>query len=82
MLYLGRPREAREEWRVERGEKALDLMEQHLQSRSFFVGDAVSVADVALVAYSRVAHEGGFDLSSRPNLRGWIARTEQALGIN
>jgi glutathione S-transferase len=81
MLYLGRPREAREDWRVERGEQALDLMEQHLQGRSYFVGDAVSVADVTLLAYSRVAHEGGFDLTSRPNVRNWIARAEQALGI-
>lgn len=81
MLYLGRPREAREDWRVERGEKALDLMEQHLQSRSFFAGDGATVADVALVAYTRVAHEGGFDLSSRPQLRAWIARSEQVLGI-
>jgi glutathione S-transferase len=81
MLYLGRPREAREDWRVERGERALDLMEQHLQGRSYFVGDAVSVADVTLLAYSRVAHEGGFDLTSRPNVRNWIARAEQALGI-
>ena len=79
MLYLGKPKESREAWRVERGEKALDLMERQLAGRSFLVGDSVSIADIALVAYTRVAHEGGFDLTGRPNLRAWIARCEAAV---
>jgi glutathione S-transferase len=37
-------------------------------------------ADIALLAYTCLAHEGGFDLSGRPNLRAWIARCESALG--
>jgi glutathione S-transferase len=81
MLYLGRPKEQRESWRVERGEKALDLMERHLAGRPFFVGDGPTIADVALVAYTRVAHEGGFDLVPRTALRSWIERTEKALVI-
>lgn len=91
MQYLGRPKEAREAWRVERGEKALDLMEAHLAdttsaesgvARRFFAGGALTIADVALLAYTRVAHEGGFDLNPRPHTRNWIARCEAALGIS
>ena len=81
MLYQGKPKEAREGWRVERGEKALDFMESQLQGRPFLVGDALSLADIALLAYTRVAHEGGFDLSSRPNVRNWIAQAQSKLGL-
>ncbi len=81
MRYLGRPREQRDAWRVERGEMALDLMESHLAGRSFFVGDGVTVADIALLAYTRAAHEGGFDIGTRPRLGEWIRRCESALAI-
>lgn len=81
MLYQGKPKEAREGWRVERGEKALDFMESQLQGRSFLVGDAFSLADIALLAYTRVAHEGGFELTSRPNVRNWIAQAQSKLGL-
>jgi glutathione S-transferase len=82
MLYLGKPKEARENWRVERGEKALDYMESQLDGRKWFVGDMMTIADVSLLAYTRLAHEGGFDLGSRPNVRGWIGRCETALGLD
>ena len=81
MAYEGLPREALEPRLVERGNAALDRMEQALASSDFLVGDGLSLADIALVAYTRVAHEGGFDLSDRPNLRAWISRVEQALPI-
>jgi len=81
MVYQGRPAVEREGWRVERGEGALDLMEQSLGSGDWFVGDRMSVADIALLAYTRLAHEGGFDLSERPAVRAWIGRAEDALGI-
>jgi glutathione S-transferase len=67
--------------RVERGEKALDLMEQLIKGKTWFVGDAVSVADIALLAYTRLAHEGGFDLATRPEVKAWIRRAENALGL-
>ena len=82
MLYLKRPQKAREAWRVERGENALDLMEMQLASRPFLVGETFTIADIALVAYTRVADEGGFDLGSRPSVRGWIDRCEAALNLN
>ena len=81
MHYLGKRKEDREAWRVERGEAALDLMERRLEQRDWLVGGALTVADIALLAYTRLAREGGFDLGSRPRVRSWIARCEQALGL-
>ncbi len=81
MVYLGRAKEEREPMRVERGEKALDLMELMIKDRTWFAGDKLSVADIALLAYTRLAHEGGFDLKSRPLVRAWIARSEKTLGL-
>lgn len=81
MVYLKRTLAQRETWRVERGEKALERMETHLENREWLVGDALSVADVALVAYTRMAPEGGFDLTHRRHLRRWIGRCEKALKL-
>ena len=57
-----------------RGYEALGVMERHLEARDFFVGDAYSIADIALYAYTHVAHEGGFDLSGHPAVRAWLER--------
>jgi glutathione S-transferase len=81
MVYLGRTKDQREAWRVERGEKALDLMQRLIKGRMWFVGDSLSVADIALLAYTRLAHEGGFDLDTRPDVKAWIMRAEMALGL-
>jgi len=81
MKYLGKPRDAREPYRVQRGEAALDLMQQLLEDRDWFVGGTMTIADIALLAYTRLAHEGGFDLDSRPKVRTWVARCEDALGL-
>jgi len=81
MVYLGRSKEEREPMRVERGEKALDLMQNLVKGRTWFVGESLSVADIALLAYTRLAHEGGFDLKTRPDVKTWVARCEKALGL-
>lgn len=81
MVYLGRSKEERDPMRVERGEKALDLMQHLIKDRTWFVGESLSVADIALLAYTRLAHEGGFDLETRPDVKTWIARCEKALGL-
>jgi glutathione S-transferase len=81
MVYLGRSKDQREAWRVERGEKALDLMQRLIKGKMWFVGDSLSVADIALLAYTRLAHEGGFDLNARPDVKAWIMRAEMALGL-
>jgi glutathione S-transferase len=81
MLYQGRTREQRDGWRVERGEQALDLMNATLRGRLWFAGGDFSLADIALVAYTRVAGEGGFDLGKRPSVVEWIGRCEKRLGL-
>ena len=81
MVYLGRTKDQREPMRVERGEKALDLMETMIKGRTWFAGEALSIADIALIAYTRLAHEGGFDMASRPQVMAWIGRAEKALGL-
>ena len=81
MHYLGKSAASREPKIVERGDKALDLMERQLAGKSFLVGGALSIADISLLAYTRLAGEGGFDLSPRPNVRAWIARCESELGL-
>ena len=81
IVYLKRSLDQREAWRVERGEAALDLMDQMLAARSWLVGNAMTIADIALLPYTRLAHQGGFDLAARPNLRLWIARCEHTLGL-
>ncbi len=56
------------------GYLALDALEQGLTGRDFLVGDAYSIADIALYAYTHVAGEGGFDLSRYSAIPGWIDR--------
>jgi glutathione S-transferase len=90
MVYKKLPKDTRDPMRVERAEKALDLMDEHLLRMSqgdkatpsiqpYLVGWTLTIADIALLAYTRVAHEGGFDLSPRPNVQAWIKRCEAAL---
>jgi glutathione S-transferase len=74
--YLGRPadQELRLAEKMAPGYKALQVMEQHLASRQFFVDERYSVADIALYAYTHVANEGGFDLAGFPAVRAWLER--------
>jgi glutathione S-transferase len=81
VVYLRRSLAEREAWRVERGERALDLMECLIAGRDWFVGNAMTIADIALLPYTRLAHEGGFDLTSRPAVQGWIRRCETNLNL-
>ncbi|MCY1647124.1 glutathione S-transferase family protein [Caulobacter sp. SL161] len=81
MRYLGKPAESLEPRLVERGAAALARLETQLKQSRFLVGDTLTLADVALVAYTRVAHEGGFDLSLYPAVLAWVSRVEADLGI-
>jgi glutathione S-transferase len=56
------------------GYAALDAMEGHLADRSFLVGGRYTIADIALYAYTHVAHEGGFELSGYPAIGAWLER--------
>ena len=62
------------ERRTPAGYRALGAMEQHLDGHPYFVGDALTLADIALYAYTHVAHEGGFELQGYPGIRAWIDR--------
>jgi glutathione S-transferase len=59
-----------------RGYDALGVMEGHLKSREWFVGERYSIADIALYAYTHVAYEGGFDLAAYPAIRAWLERVK------
>ena len=78
---LGKEAEEIEPRLMERGRAALDRMEAALAGRDWLVGDGPTLADLALVAYTRVAHEGGFDLAPYPAIRSWIGRVEAGFGI-
>ena len=81
LVYLGKDASELDPEKVKRGYAALDRMEQHLAASSFFAGEDVSLADVSLLAYTRVAHEGGFDLGRYASVRRWIGEVEAFLGL-
>jgi glutathione S-transferase len=81
MLYQGKPASDLDPDKVKRGYAALARMEHQLATTPFLVGDAISLADVSLLAYTRVAHEGGFHLDGYAALRRWITEAERSLGL-
>jgi glutathione S-transferase len=60
--------------RREGGYRALEAMERHLDGREFFVADRPTVADLALYAYTHVAHEGGFEMGRFVAIGAWSER--------
>lgn len=60
--------------RMQRGQRALGAMEQHLQTHRFFGAPTLSIGDIALYGYTHVAGEGGFDLDRTPAIGQWLAR--------
>ena len=80
LVYLGKDRSELDPEKVRRGYLALDHMERRLQGVRFLV-EAFSLADIALLAYTRLAHEGGFDLGCYPSVRRWITDAESHLGL-
>ena len=81
LVYLGKDASELDPEKVKRGYAALARMEHQLATTPFLVGDAISLADVSLLAYTRVAHEGGFDLDGYPAVRRWIAASENCLRL-
>ena len=81
-VYAGKSADEVEPRLIERGNVALTRMEDALSHELWLAGgEAPTLADLALVAYTRVADEGGFDLGEYPKVRDWISRTEAAFGI-
>lgn len=70
----------RDEWRekidaaLPKGHAALKVMERQLERESFLAAGRYTVADIALYAYTHVAHEGGYPLDGYPAIRAWLAR--------
>lgn len=81
VAYLGKPVSELDARLVERGGAALARLETQLTTTPYLVGERLTLADIALVAYTRVAHEGGFDLSLYPAVKAWVGRVEDALGL-
>ncbi len=76
LAYSGEPEKFAERIpaRMEAGYRALAAMERHLEWRDYLIGDALTLADIALYAYTHVAHEGGFELEPYPAVRAWLER--------
>jgi len=81
MVYLGKAASDLDPDKIKRGYAALARMEHQLAATKFLVGDALSLADVSLLAYTRLAHEGGFHLDGYAALRRWIGDAERSLGL-
>src|ERR1044072_4721939 len=67
---------ALEDW-MERGYRALQVMDDHLKSHYYFAAGHLTVADIALYAYTPLAHECDFDLASFSAIRRWLERIER-----
>jgi glutathione S-transferase len=81
MRFQGKPASDLDPDKVKRGYAALARMEHQLAATRFLVGDIISLADISLVAYTRLSHEGGFHLDGYASLRRWIGETERSLGL-
>ncbi len=64
---------ALEDW-MQEGYRALGVMEKHLANRQFFAANRYSIADIALYAYTHLAHQCDYDLAGFPAVRGWLDR--------
>ena len=81
MFYLKKSASDLDPEKVKRGYAALARMEHQLALTRFLVGDVVTLADISLLAYTRVAHEGGFDLDDYAAVLRWIGETEKFLAL-
>ncbi|HEY1878216.1 MAG TPA: glutathione S-transferase family protein, partial [Rhizomicrobium sp.] len=61
--------------------RVLSLMDEHLEGRRYFVGAKLSLAEIALVAYTRFSHQAGIDLNQYSNVAAWVRRVEDDLEI-
>jgi glutathione S-transferase len=68
------------EERMARGYQALEVMERHMAERPYFAAGRYGIADIALYAYTHVAHEGGFELARYPAVRAWLDRVADRPG--
>lgn len=80
--YLGLPKEREAEFYAKQagGHRALKVMDDHLSQHRYFVDDTLSIADIALYAYTHVAEDAEFDLQPYRHIRRWFANIESTPG--
>ncbi len=80
--FLGLPDDRRGDYESKQagGHKALSIMEMQLSKTSLLIGEQMTTADIALYAYTHVAHEGGFELEGYPAITDWLTRIEAQPG--
>jgi glutathione S-transferase len=81
MKYLGKRRDELDPKLLERADLALRRLEAGLAARTYLASNALTLADIALVAYTRMAHDGGLRLSDYPAVEAWVERIEADLPI-
>ena len=79
--YLGKDESEIDPALLDKGHTALAIMEKALSYPEYLVGNYMTYADIALLAYTRMAEEGGFALAGYPHVQAWIARIEHHLGL-
>jgi glutathione S-transferase len=82
LSYSGRPDEFADRLpeRQTAGRRVLAAMDEHLDGRSYLVGDGFTIADISLYAYTHVAPEGGIELEPHAAVRAWLARVASQPG--
>lgn len=58
-----------------------DRVEEHLNGREWLVGDAPTIADVAMYSYTAHVPEGGLPLEPWPRVQAWLQRVEALPGF-
>ena len=82
VAYSGRPElfEPERPAKLKAGERVLRTLDEHLDGRNYVVGDALTLADIALYGYTHVAHEGGFEMDRYPAIGAWLERVASQPG--
>ena len=65
---------------LDAGAAALAVLERGLAGKEFLVGGRYTVADCALYAYTRVAHEAGYEMGAYPAVGAWLERVAATPG--
>jgi glutathione S-transferase len=82
VAYSGRPEafEPERPAKMKAGARVLRMLDEHLDGREYLVGDALTLADIALYGYTHVAEEGGFSLEPHAAVRAWLRRVASEPG--
>lgn len=68
------------ESRRENAERALAALERALSDASFLVGESLTIADIAVYAYTHRAEDCGFNLASLTAVSAWLQRVATQIG--